>query len=78
MTCRCYGPGLAVSRLHDDRCPGEIRGQHSRIAEIDGAPGPVVQAVAEAPGEAPGEAEEAWKVEWEGPGPGLVRSRAHE
>ena len=24
------GPGLAVSRLHDDRCTGELRGQHSQ------------------------------------------------
>ena len=48
-----------------------------RVAASLGAEHPG-KAGAEAPGEAPGEAEEAGKVEWEGPGPGLVRSRAHE
>ena len=40
------GPGLAVPRLHDDRCAGEIRGQHDSIAEVDGSPVAIVQAVA--------------------------------
>ena len=43
----CYdgGPGLAVARLHDDVCTDEFRGQHGGIAEVDGAPVPVVEAV---------------------------------
>ena len=52
--------------------PLSRRGAASLGAEHPGKAG------AEAPGEAEGEAEEAGKVEWEGPGPGLVRSRTHE
>ena len=39
------GPGLALSRLHDDRYTDELRGQRGGIAEVDGAPVPVVQTV---------------------------------
>ena len=39
------GPGLPVSRLHRDFCTNELRGQRGSIAEVDGAPVPVVQTV---------------------------------
>ena len=39
------GPRLAVSRLHGDVCPDELRGQGGGIAEVDGAPVAVVQVV---------------------------------
>ena len=85
------GPELAVSRLHDDGCTDELRGQHSGIAEIDGAPVPVclgggaASLGAEPPrperGVVPVSAEAAAMAgegELEGAGPGLVRGRAHE
>ena len=39
------GPGLPVSRLHRDVCTDELRGQRGGIAEVEGAPVAVVQAV---------------------------------
>ena len=44
------GPGLAASRLHDDRCADELRGQRGGIAEVDGSPLAIVQVRGEAAG----------------------------